>query len=128
MSRGALSRGVLGLLTYLLLVAPAPGNTGGCGGDTLDDAADFGAFCLESRSLRCLREQARGTLTDVQACVDDARDRCEAIAFWPESCEPAPRQRETEACLDELRRSDNLDQSLVTDEGPSNIGACRLCP
>ncbi|MEM6960024.1 MAG: hypothetical protein AAF645_30370 [Myxococcota bacterium] len=111
----------------LLLVGPAPGNTGGCAASQEDDGADFLAFCLESRSFACLRAEARGEEVDVQACVDAALESCEAIGFWPPSCEPPPRIRETDACIDELRRSDNLNLRLRGDDGLPEIDECRLC-
>lgn len=115
----------LGLfVAALLCLAPAPGNTGGCAADDADEAADFVEFCLRSRSFACLRNEARGEDSEVQACVDAAEESCVAIGFWPVSCEPAPRIRETEACIDTLRRSDNLELRL----SEQAIEECRLCP
>lgn len=108
----------------VLCLAPAPGNTGGCGDDVSDEGADFVEFCLRSRSFACLRNQARGEEDDVQTCVDAAQESCEAIGFWPAACEPVPRVRETDACIDTLRRSDNLDLRL----SEQAVEECRLCP
>ena len=108
----------------VLSLAPAPGNTGGCGNGLGDEGADFVEFCLRSRSLACLRDQARGEQDDVQTCVDAAQESCVAIGFWPATCEPPPRIRETEACINTLRRSDNLELRL--DE--QGVEECRLCP
>lgn len=121
------------LFVATLILAAPPGNTGGCGPfEDSSEASDFYRFCLESRSIRCQRLEARGELSesgyaDVQACVNDARDRCDAIADWPLTCQPAPRVRETDACLDELRRTDNLELELIPEDGIPEIPECRLC-
>lgn len=112
------------LTAAVLCLAPAPGNTGGCGADSTDEAADFVDFCLRSRSFACVRNEARGEEDDVQTCVDAALESCTAIGFWPATCEPPPRVREIDACINTLRRSDNLDLRL----SEQAVEECRLCP
>ena len=106
------------LLLALLLMGPAPGETGGCGGELpVADAADF---CAERDGYVCRRAEARGEITNVRECFDAIEERCDR-ASWPITCDPPPTRAETDACIDELRRVDNLN----VDE--ADIAECRLC-
>ncbi len=93
----------------LLLVGPAPGEVGGCGGSV--DYADPYQFCVDKESWICARRQARGefmTVDDYNQCVTDAhRVKCmEGRTMWP--CSPPPITAQTQACIDALRNQSSL--------------------
>ncbi len=115
-------RGLLVASLGLLMMGPATGHTGGCSDDGSEQPADFFQYCQDSRGFECLRGEARGEVMDVQACVDDAADRCDDIGGWPFDCQPLPTRRETDACIAELARTDNLGQRLA------DLPECDLCP
>ena len=116
-------RTALVLAMASLIVAPSPGQTGGCGATAPEaDAADT---CLTVGSWECVRAQQRGELDAgeevLQACVDEVADAC-ATAMWPLECQPYPLQREVDACVEELMRADRLDTPS------SEIPECDFCP
>ncbi len=111
----------------LLCLGPAPGEIGACGSDAV--AADPVDHCTQVAAWECARLEAIGAFpytppggaeqADVQACVD-------AIAClgttWPATCFPAPTHVESQACIDELKRADNVNIAR------SDIPECNLCP
>lgn len=102
----------------VLCIGPAPGEVGGCGdGEIPADAQDF---CQQRDAWECRRAEARGEITDVQACVDVIPQQCSAFN-WPFDCRPFPTNREAQSCIDALALTSNID----TDR--NEIAACRLC-
>jgi len=121
---------ILGLLS----IAPAPGEVGGCGADTV--VADPVDFCLQAGFWECERANARGEFgrpesefMNTQECVDalvpdprsDPRGNC-AGSQWPFDCTPFPTEREAQDCIDQLQIVDNINTPR------SMISQCQLCP
>lgn len=109
-----------------LCLGPAPGEVGGCG--ATDDVADPVEFCLQSGSWDCRRQEFRGEIDDVQACVDELLVECSGRAWRPD-CVPQPTLREAQICLDSLARVDNVRQDADGDGifEVSDLPECRLC-
>lgn len=107
--------------TAAALVGPAPGDVGSCG--EAPRGVDATEYCRIREAWLCRRQQARGELTPAQerTCIDNAVARCRSVAGWPPDCQPRPTQREAQACIDQLRRKDNLDTPV------SEIPRCHLC-
>ena len=106
-----------------LLVAPAPGKTGGCG--ATNGLADAEQACLTVGSWECVRDQQSGILGAgdevLQECVDAVGDGCSG-SMWPLECQPYPTQREVDACVEQLQRADQL--STPSEDIPE----CDFCP
>lgn len=107
---------LFGLL--VLCIGPAPGEVGGCGDSEIP--ADARDFCQQRDAWECRRAEARGEITDVQACVDEIPAACSAFN-WPFMCRPFPTNREAQACIDALALQSNVNTPL------NEIGACQLC-
>lgn len=109
-------------LLALLLVGPAPGEVGSCGGDPL--VADADDFCRDQEAWQCRRAEARGELEGdaLTACFESIPNFCEG-AGWPPSCVPRPTNLQTDACLDALALEENVRVPL------EELAACRdVCP
>lgn len=120
-----LSRALV-VVGFALIVGPAPGEVGGCGsGDVVADPQDY---CVQSGSWDCRRQEFRGEIEDVQACVDELLIECAGRAWLP-SCEPYPTNTEAQLCLDALARIDNVYVD-ADDDGVyevTDLPECRLC-
>jgi len=94
-------------LLWLLLVGPAPGAVGSCGGDDLTGEAELIPYCQEREELICERKRRRGELTDegAQTCRHEVRELCEH-RFFPNECRPT--ERVAQACLNALRSLDTV--------------------
>lgn len=104
--RPASASGLLLVLAFVL-VGPAPGEVGSCGGDPL--VAEAEAFCRDQEAWQCRRAEARGELDAdaLTACFDAIPNFC-AGAGWPPSCVPRPTNLQTDACLDALALEENV--------------------
>jgi len=109
---------LVGASLFLVLGGPTPGSAGGCGEDSGFPTAS--EFCTDREVWECARMRARGDIdaAEEQACVNMIPMRC-AGAMWNEGCQPTYLQ--TDACIAELQRSENLSVP-VTD-----IPECRVC-
>jgi hypothetical protein len=107
MTRAGILRGFGGVVAALLLVGPAPGAVGSCGGDPLDQPAELESYCKEREQLICVRRAMREKLPDVKrdGCRYDAIELCSS-RFWKPGC--APTVRQARACLNALRSFDTL--------------------
>lgn len=107
-----------------LMMGPAPGESGGCSSDGSEAISDFQDFYIASRGWVCRRDIERGEPLDLQECVNEAARAAPDVngGDWPFECNPFPTRRETDACLAELMRADNLELQL------EDIPECTLCP
>jgi len=109
-------------LLALLLVGPAPGEVGSCGGDPLVVEAED--FCRDQEAWECRRAEARGELDDGQlaACFEAIPNACVG-AGWPPSCVPRPTNLQTDACIDALSLEENVRVPI------EELAACMdVCP
>ena len=116
-SRGRAPRlGGLGVVLLLapLLVAPSPGNTGGCG--EVLETANAEQYCWDRYSYECLRLDLRGAYPTAdfgsyEDCMAYRDINCPSPsrASWPPStCTPPPTIYDADACIDALSRAENL--------------------
>jgi hypothetical protein len=106
-------------LLAVLLGAPAPGSVSGCNVESVP--ADPQMFCQRKEEIECQRREARGEImgAEVPACIAAAPTLCVAFSFGV-NCRP--NNNETDACLEDLRRFENLGVMF------QNIPTCRaLC-
>ena len=99
----------------VLLLAPAPGEVGGCGGEEV--IADAVQYCFDRAGLTCAREAQRGDIAlDAEAqCQVDRQAPCPTLQ-WDVNCQPS--QRAVDSCLAALADPRRL--STATDD----IGEC----
>ncbi len=109
----------------LLLVGPAPGDTGGCAGDEVERVAP-GTFCFEQGRFNCQRLSFQNPPPDgflgLQECVDERAEFCSTVGAWPGDCFPEPTARELDNCIEALRLAENVDVEL------EDIPECDVCP
>ncbi|MBX3250129.1 MAG: hypothetical protein KF901_23325 [Myxococcales bacterium] len=122
----SVARGLSIVGLFVLVVGPAPGEVGGCGSEQV--VADPIDYCLQTGAWDCRRQEFRGEIDDVEACVDELPEACRGAA-WPAACAPFPTNREAQACLDALARVDNVyvdsnDDGVFT---ITDLPECRLC-
>ncbi|MEM1415677.1 MAG: hypothetical protein AAGH15_12290 [Myxococcota bacterium] len=121
----AMRRLALALPLGLLLVGPAPGDTGGCTGDSVE-RAEFVPNCVEWSRFDCQRlsfqDPPPADFTTLQECIDRQAEVCTNIGDWPGTCVPEPTLREINNCLEALRNVENLDAPELTD-----IPECVFC-
>ncbi|MEO0325383.1 MAG: hypothetical protein AAF447_20675 [Myxococcota bacterium] len=109
----------------LLLLGPAPGDTGGCAGDETV-RVDPGTFCEEQGRFNCQRLSFQNPPPEgypgLQACVDERANFCSNVDAWPGDCFPEPTARELDNCIEALRLAENVDAEL------EDISECDVCP
>ena len=120
-----MTRLALFLPLALLLVGPAPGDTGGCAGDEVERVPPD-TFCLEVGRFNCQRLSFQNPppegFAGLQACVDEEADDCSRVGSWPGDCFPEPTTRELDNCIEALRLAENVDAELA------DIPECDVCP
>ena len=111
-----------GLLSSFLL-APAPGNVGGCG--AANPVADIREHCVNTKFWMCRRDLAAGrtTMEEYTACLEPIDADCGPAASWPAGC--APTQSQSDACVTLLSRVDFL--PFTTEELLRRSDDCDLC-
>ena len=128
MSQGALPKrfGIVPAWAFValafVLVAPTPGEVGGCGDDAFFAEAE--TFCRDQEAWECRRREARGEIegAEVDTCFGVIPDLC-ASAGWPATCLPRPTTLQTDACIDALALRENVDVPIL------ELAACRdICP
>ena len=103
-----------------LMMAPAPGEVGGCGGS--DGEANAQAYCDDVQTLECYRSNARGEFADqsgLSQCLANVARTCQAVS-WP--CLTPPTVIEARACTDALRQQANL--ALSREQIPACASIC----
>ena len=103
-----------------LMMAPSPGEVGGCGGT--DGIANAQSYCEDVQELECYRQNARGEFSDSSGlgqCLAAVPRTCQAVS-WP--CMTPPTVREARACTDALRQQANL--GLSRDRIPECASIC----
>ncbi len=112
-----------GVVLFLALGGPAPGNIGGCGSTT--PVADPRQFCVDFEFWKCRRDEFAGRLSAEQAqdCYASVEGRCSGSNAWPAGCSPTPAQ--TQACINILMRQDLA--GIATPELLTTHDECTLC-
>lgn len=114
-------RAAAGVVLFLALGGPAPGNVGGCGNVPVADARQF---CVEQGYWECRRDYIAGRTTQQEEadCHRELETRCAGRA-WPPGCLPSVDQ--TEVCFQLLRRMDLA--QLTTEELYELYTECDIC-
>lgn len=112
-----------GVLLFLILAGPTPGNVGGCG--STNQAVSAPQHCTDQEFWLCRRDQYAGRIdqTEFNACVQAIPGTCDGAA-WPAGCAPTPAQ--SDACLLLLQRQDLA--HLTYGELQAMYDTCNLCP
>lgn len=111
-----------GVVLFLALGAPTPGNVGGCGSTV--SVADARLFCVDRDQWKCVRDEfaERISVEERDACIAAVEPGCSAFA-WPPGC--APTDGQARACITLLSRRDlapmTYEQLLATYQ------ECNLC-
>lgn len=114
---------VAGVVMFLALGGPTPGNVGGCGSST--PVALPRQFCLDFEFWKCRREQFANRIdaAEAQACYDAIEGICSGFNAWPAMCAPTP--AEADVCISTLMRADL--SSIPTTELLATRDECNLC-
>ena len=110
-----------GVVLFLALGGPAPGNVGGCG---TVSSADARQFCTDKEFWECRRDQFAGRISaeEYDACLAAVTPTCTGFA-WPAMCTPTEGQ--TAACVTILQRGDLA--PLTTTELYATYTECNIC-
>ena len=121
-TRSFILRSLAGVVLFLALGGPAPGNVGGCG--ATNAIADPVTHCEEKEFWLCRRDQFSGRIDEptFQACLSRIDGMCMGNN-WPLGCQPSPAQ--SDACIQLLMRGDLI--HLTNEELLSSNDACNLC-
>lgn len=90
------------------ILAPTPGNVGGCTDE--GGLSDAEQFCVDRDALYCARDFRKGFIDEeaYDACLADVEMGCFGFAWNPEVCDPPPTQRRVDACVNALRSVEKL--------------------
>lgn len=101
-------RVLLLLAMAAFILAPTPGNVGGCNADK--QLGSYEQFCIDSQALYCARDYRKGFIDDevYEACLADVEPYCYTTNWNPELCSPPPSQRRIDACINALRSVERL--------------------
>lgn len=112
-----------GVVMFLALGGPAPGNIGGCG--SAPAVSSPRTFCTDREFWKCRRDQYAERIDDAtaDACYRAIEGTCSGFNAWPAGCAPTPAQ--TDACINLLQRADR--SSIPTPELLATYTECNLC-
>lgn len=113
-----------GVVLFLALGGPTPGNVGGCGSST--PVANPRQFCVDFEFWKCRREQFARRIDEptAQACFAAIDAACSGRNAWvPSTCAPTP--AEAQACIAMLQQADLA--SIPTTELLATRTECNLC-
>jgi hypothetical protein len=111
-----------GVVLFLLLAGPTPGNIGGCGGTNATVSAP--QHCTDQEFWICRRDEFAGRITTAEfaQCQQEIPAMCDG-ATWPPGCAPTPAQ--SQACIMLLQRQDRA--HLTYQQLREMYPDCNLC-